>query len=131
MTYKDVNMSEEDQQKIRDFIVTDQQAKRIEKNKKKLNEEVKAIFEKYNITSPLNFDGSTLTVNETTRKTVLKATKDQFIQQLVKMGKNYLFIPSVDIDTDTIVTEMENGQLDEKFVKTYVSIVPVKTLTIK
>jgi len=131
MTYKDVNMSEEDQQKIRDFIVTDQQAKRIEKNKKTLNEEVKAIFEKYNITSPLNFDGSTLTVNATTRKTVLKATKDQFIQQLVKMGKNYLLIPSVDIDTDTIVTEMENGQLDEKFVKTYVSIVPVKTLTIK
>lgn len=131
MTPIDVTMSEKDKEIIRNFIVTDEQAKRIDKNKKKLNEEVKAIFEKYHISDPLDFEGSTLTVTESTRKTVPKAKKDQFIQALVNMGKNYLVIPSVDIDTDTIVTELENGQLDESFVKQYMSITPVKTLTVK
>lgn len=131
MTPINLSMSEEDQKTIRDFIVTDEQAKRIDKNKKKLNEEVKAIFEKYKISDPLDFEGSTLTVTESTRKTVTKAKKDKFIQALVNMGKNYLIIPSVDIDTETIVTELENGQLDESFVKQYMSITLVKTLTIK
>lgn len=131
MTPIDVTMSEEDKEIIRNFIVTDEQAKRIDKNKKKLNEEVKDIFEKYQISDPLDFEGSTLTVTESTRKTVTKAKKDQFIQALVNMGKNYLVIPSVDIDTETIVTELENGQLDESFVKQYMSITPVKTLTVK
>lgn len=131
MTPVDLSMSEEDKETIRNFIVTDEQAKRIDKNKKKLNEEVKDIFDKYHINDPLDFEGSTLTVTESTRKTVAKAKKDQFIQALVNMGKNYLVIPSVDIDTDTIATELENGQLDEAFVKQYMSITPVKTLTVK
>jgi hypothetical protein len=96
-----------------------------------LNEEVKVIFDKYKINDPLVFEGSTLTITESTRKTVSKAKKDQFIQALVNMGKNYLVIPSVDIDTETIVTELENGQLDETFVKQYMSITPVKTLSVK
>jgi hypothetical protein len=131
MTPIDVTMSEEDKEIIRNFIVTNEQAKRVDKNKKKLNEEVKVIFDKYKINDPLVFEGSTLTITESTRKTVSKAKKDQFIQALVNMGKNYLVIPSVDIDTETIVTELENGQLDESFVKQYMSITPVKTLTVK
>jgi hypothetical protein len=131
MTPIDVTMSEEDKEIIRNFIVTNEQAKRVDKNKKKLNEEVKAIFDKYKINDPLVFEGSTLTITESTRKTVSKAKKDQFIQALVNMGKNYLVIPSVDIDTETIVTELENGQLDETFVKQYMSITPVKTLSVK
>lgn len=131
MTPIDVTMSEEDKEIIRNFIVTNEQAKRIDKNKKKLNEEVKSIFDRYKISDPLDFEGSTLTVTESTRKTVSKAKKDQFIQALVNMGKNYLVIPSVDIDTETIVTELENGQLDETFVKQYMSITPVKTLSVK
>lgn len=131
MTPIDFAMSEEDKKTIRDFIVINEQAKRVDKDKKKLNEEVKAIFEKYNINDPLSFEGSTLTVTESTRKTVTKAKKDQFIQALVNMGKNYLVIPSMEIDTDTICAEVENGDLDESFVKLYMSITPVKTLTIK
>jgi hypothetical protein len=131
MTPIDVAMSEEDKEIIRNFIVTNEQAKRVDKNKKKLNEEVKVIFDKYKINDPLVFEGSTLTITESTRKTVSKAKKDQFIQALVNMGKNYLVIPSVDIDTETIVTELENGQLDETFVKQYMSITPVKTLSVK
>jgi hypothetical protein len=131
MTPIDVTMSEEDKEIIRNFIVTNEQAKRVDKNKKKLNEEVKVIFDKYKINDPLVFEGSTLTITESTRKTVSKAKKDQFIQALVNMGKNYLVIPSVDIDTETIVTELENGQLDETFVKQYMSITPVKTLSVK
>lgn len=131
MTPIDIAMSEEDQKTIRDFIVINEQSKRVDKDKKKLNEDVKAIFEKYKINDPLDFEGSTLTVTESTRKTVAKAKKDQFIQALVNMGKNYLVIPSMDIDTDTICAEIDSGDLDEAFVKQFMSITPIKTLTIK
>lgn len=127
----DFGMSETDQQILRDFIILNEQSKRIEKNKKQLNENVKAVFEKYNITDPLDFEGSTFTVTESTRKTVTKATKDQFIQALANMGKNYLLMPSIEIDTDTICSEIENGMIDEAFVKKFMSITPVKTLTVK
>lgn len=127
----DYAMSEEDKKILSDFVIINEQSKRVDKDKKKLNEQVKEIFEKYNITDPIDHDGCTFTITESTRKTVAKAKKDQFIQALVNMGKNYLVIPSVDIDTDTIYAEVQNGQLDEAFVKQYMSITPVKTLTVK
>jgi len=131
MTPVDVSMSEDDKKVIQDFLVMNETIKRLDKDKKKLTEDVKTIFEKYNITDPLDFEGSTLTVTESTRKTVNKAKKDKFIQALASMGKNYLIIQTIDVDTDTIYSEVENGLLDKNFVEQFMSITPVKTLTTK
>lgn len=131
MTPVDVSMTDEDKKIIQEFLVMNETVKRLDKDKKKLTEDVKAIFEKYHISDPLDFEGSTLTVTESTRKTVNKAKKDRFIQELVNMGKNYLVIQTMDIDTDTIYAEVENGSLDKNFVEQYMSITPTKTLTTK
>lgn len=131
MTPDSINMSENDKQILKDFLDTDEKSKRIEKDKKRLSEEVKKIFEQYGIEEPLDYDGNTFTVTESTRKTLTKAKKDGFIQALAKLGKEYLIIRSLDVDTDTVMAEVENGQLDEAFVKQYMSITPVKTLTVK
>ena len=131
MTPDSINMSENDKQVLKDFLDTDEKSKRIEKDKKRLSEEVKKIFEQYGIEEPLDYDGNTFTVTESTRKTLTKAKKDGFIQALAKLGKEYLIIRSLDVDTDTVMAEVENGQLDEAFVKQYMSITPVKTLTVK
>ena len=131
MTPVDVSMTDEDKKVIQEFLVMNETVKRLDKDKKKLTEDVKAIFEKYHISDPLDFEGSTLTVTESTRKTVNKAKKDRFIQELVNMGKNYLVIQTMDIDTDTIYAEVENGSLDKNFVEQYMSITPTKTLTTK
>lgn len=131
MTPDSINMSENDKQILKDFLETDEKSKRIEKDKKRLSEEVKKIFEWYGIEEPLDYDGNTFTVTESTRKTLTKAKKDSFIQALAKLGKEYLVIRSLDVDTDTVMAEVENGQLDETFVKQYMSITPVKTLTVK
>lgn len=131
MTPVDISMSEDDKKVIQDFLVMNETIKRLDKDKKKLTEDVKAIFEKYHISDPLDFEGSTLTVTESTRKTVNKAKKDKFIQALANMGKNYLIIQTIDVDTDTIYSEVENGLLDKNFVEQFMSITPVKTLTTK
>ena len=131
MTPDSINMSENDKQVLKDFLDTDEKSKRIEKDKKRLSEEVKKIFERYGIEEPLDYDGNTFTVTESTRKTLTKAKKDGFIQALAKLGKEYIIIRSLDVDTDTVMAEVENGQLDEAFVKQYMSITPVKTLTVK
>ena len=131
MTPVDISMSEDDKKVIQDFLVMNETIKRLDKDKKKLTEDAKAIFEKYHISDPLDFEGSTLTVTESTRKTVNKAKKDKFIQALANMGKNYLIIQTIDVDTDTIYSEVENGLLDKNFVEQFMSITPVKTLTTK
>ena len=131
MKPNDVAMQESDKKVIQDFLVMNETMKRLDKDKKKLTEAVKTIFEKYHITDPLDFDGSVLTVTDSIRKTVSKSKKDRFVQELINMGKSYLVIQSMDIDTDTIFTEIENGSLDEEMVKQYMSITPIKTLTVK
>lgn len=130
MQAKDIAMKEEDQNKISEFLVLNETIKRLDKDKKKLTEEVKDIFERYNITD-LEHDGSTLTVTEKVRKTVTKATKDKFIMELINQGKNYLVMQSVDVDVDTIYTEYQNGTIDKDFVDKYVKITPEKALTVK
>ena len=131
MTPVDISMTDEDKKVIQEFLVMNETVKRLDKDKKKLTEDVKAIFDKYHISDPLDFEGSTLTVTESTRKTVNKAKKDKFVQALINMGKNYLVQTSIEVDTDTIYSEVENGLLDRNFVEQYMSITPVKTLTTK
>jgi hypothetical protein len=131
MQAKDVAMKEEDQKKISEFLVLNETIKRLDKDKKRLTEEVKDIFEQYKITDPLEHDGSTLTVTEKVRKTVTKSTKDKFIMELINKGKNYLVMQSVDVDVDTIYTEYQNGTIDKDFVDQYVKITPEKALTVK
>lgn len=131
MQARDVAMKEEDQKKISEFLVLNETIKRLDKDKKRLTEEVKDIFEQYKITDPLEHDGSTLTVTEKVRKTVTKSTKDKFIMELINKGKNYLVMQSVDVDVDTIYTEYQNGTIDKDFVDQYVKITPEKALTVK
>lgn len=131
MQAKDVAMKEEDQKKISEFLVLNETIKRLDKDKKRLTEEVKDIFEQYKIADSLEHDGFTLTVTEKVRKTVTKATKDNFIMELINRGKNYLVMQSVDVDVDTIYTEYQNGTIDKDLVDKYVKITPEKALTVK
>lgn len=131
MTITDIAMQEDEKKVIEDFLVMNETVKRLDKDKKALSEKVKTIFEKYHISDPLDFNGSTLTVTDSVRKTVSAKKKDIFIQKLIEMGKRYLVTTSIDIDTDTVYSEVENGQLDREFVKEYMSMTPTKTLTVK
>lgn len=131
MTITDIAMQEDEKKVIEDFLVMNETVKRLDKDKKALSEKVKTIFEKYHINDPLDFNGSTLTVTDSVRKTVNAKKKDTFIQKLIEMGKRYLVTTSIDIDTDTVYSEVENGQLDKEFVKEYMSMTPTKTLTVK
>lgn len=131
MTINDISITEEEKKTIEDFLVNKETLNRLEKMNKKLTESVKRIFEKYNIEDPLDFNGSSLTVTESVRKTIDKKKKNQFAQALINMNKNYLVFTTVDIDKDTVYSEVQNGSLNEEFVKEYMSMTPVKTLTVK
>jgi hypothetical protein len=131
MTTNDIIMNEQEKKTLSDFVVLNETIKRLDKDKKKLTEDIKKIFEKYKITDSLDHDGSTFTVTESVRKTVDKSLKDQFIVELMKAGKNYLVMQSVDVDTDTIYAEYQNDTIDKAMVDKYVKITPVKTLTVK
>ena len=73
-------------------------------------------------------NGSILGLTESTRKTVTKATKDEFIANLVGMGKKHLVSYSIEPDLDSIFAEVDAGSLGQDFVDKYVKVTPVVTL---
>ena len=73
-------------------------------------------------------DGSTLTLIESTRKTVTKDTKDEFVANLVGMGKKHLITYSIEPDLDSVFAEVDAGSLGRDFVDKYVKVTPVVTL---
>ena len=131
MVPNDVSMSEEDKNVLTEFITINETVKRLDKNKKILNEKVKDIFKKYNIEDSLVHDGNTLTVTDSIRKTILKGKKDEFINKLIEKGKSYLVQTVIDVDTDCLYEEYKNGLIEKDFVESYMSVTPVKTLTCK
>lgn len=136
MYAKDIQITEEDKEVLRNYISLNETTKRLDKNKKQCNEKVKDIFKKYNIphSEEFNFEGSVLTVTDSVRKTISESDKNKLIQALMNMGKSYLLMQSIEIDKDSLYTELENGNLsesEEKIVRDLMKITKVETLTIK
>lgn len=114
-------------QEMKDLVEINEQMKILEAKKKVLVDKVKGYMVGSNI-DKTDVDGATLSVIESTRKTVTKATKDEFIASLVGMGKNHLVQYSIEPDLDSIFAEVDAGSLKKDFVDSYVKVTPVTTL---
>lgn len=104
--------------------------KSLDIKEKKLSQQVKDIFNKYQIVDSVNVYGKKFTVSESTRKTVSKSDKDQFVSELINLNKKYLLTQSIDIDTDTLYEEYQNGTIDKGVVDKYMKITPIQKLTV-
>lgn len=119
-----------DQQKIKDMeslVAINEELKKLEAKKKDLVELVKQHMLTANI-DKVDVNGSTIMVTESERRTVTKATKDQFIAELVSMNKKHLVIHTLDPDVDSIFAEVDAGTLPKDFVDKYIKVSSVKTL---
>lgn len=105
--------------------------KELEKEEKRLKDAVK----KY-MTQNSDFDcilpkGDVIRVRVSDRKTITKATKDQFIAELIGMNKQHLVRTAIEPDVDSIFAEVDSGQLDKDFVAKYIKVSEIKTLTVE
>jgi hypothetical protein len=78
--------------------------------------------------SSLNWSGSTLQLISSSRVTVSKATKDEFVAKLNAMGKGALLKIEIEVDKETLQTEMDLGTIDPNFVNQYVKFTDILTL---
>ena len=104
--------------------------KSLDIKEKKLSQQVKDIFKKYQIVDSVDVYGKKFTVSESTRKTIGKSDKDQFVSELINLNKKYLLTQSIDIDTDTLYEEYQNGTIDKSIVDKYMKITPIQKLTV-
>lgn len=136
MLVNNINLTEEEAQAFEDYIITNQSLSVLEKKKKVATENIKTIFEKYNIQDAFDYNGSTFTVTETSKITISAKDKNPLIQYLSSIGRQYLCVPNIDIDTATLKEELEADPpvlSDEEIakIKSFASLSHPKTLRCK
>ena len=104
-----------------------EEMKKLEAKKKVLSDKVKGYMQSLNI-DKCNVNGSTFSLTESQRRTITKATKDNFIAELVGLKKQHLVITSIEPDLDSIFAEVDAGSLDKALVDKYVKVTHVVTL---
>lgn len=114
-------------QRMEELVAINEEMKKLEAKKKVLVDDVKQYMTNNKI-DKVDVNGNTLSLVASERRTVTKATKDEFIANLVALGKKHLVNYSIEPDLDSIFTEVDSGQLDGKMVNQYVKVTPVMTL---
>ena len=112
---------------MEELVAVNEEMKKLEARKKALSDNIKG----YMISAKINkvsVNGSTLGLTEAVRRTVTKSSKDQFIADLVGMGKKHLVNYSIEPDLDSIFAEVDAGTLKKDFVDKFVKVTPVVTL---
>lgn len=117
----------EEVKRMEELVAINEELKKLEAKKKVLVDDIKTYMTNNKI-DKVDVNGSTLSLVTYERRTVTKATKDEFIANLVALGKKHLVNYSIEPDLDTIFTEVDSGQLDGNMVNQYVKVTPALTL---
>lgn len=112
---------------MNELIAVNEELKKLEAKKQTLSDNIKRHMINAKI-DRVDVNGSTLNLVESTRKTVTKSTKDEFIAELIGKNKKHLVTYSIEPDLDSIFAEVDAGLLESDFVDSYVKVTPVVTL---
>ena len=129
MTIINANIAFDEQERadMAELVDINTQLKALEAKKKTISEKVKSAMVNKKI-DKVDIDGSKLSIIQSTRTMVPKKTKDEFIAQLVGLGKQHLVKTSIEPDIESIFAEVDAGTLDSNMVNSYVKVTPVTTL---
>ena len=129
MAIIDANIAFDEQERadMAELVYINTQLKALEAKKKTISEKVKSAMVNKKI-DKVDINGSKLSIIQSTRKMVSKKTKDEFIAQLVGLGKQHLVKTSIEPDIESIFAEVDAGTLDSNMVNSYVKVTPVTTL---
>ena len=122
-----VAFDEQERADMAELVDINTQLKALESKKKTISEKVKSAMVNKKI-DKVDINGSKLSIIQSTRTTVSKKTKDEFIAQLVGLGKKHLVKTSIEPDIESIFAEVDAGTLDSNMVNSYVKVTPVTTL---
>ena len=129
MAIIDANITFDEQERadMAELVDINTQLKVLEAKKKTISEKVKSAMVNKKI-DKVDINGSKLSIIQSTRTMVPKKTKDEFIAQLVGLGKQHLVKTSIEPDIESIFAEVDAGTLDSNMVNSYVKVTPVTTL---
>ena len=129
MAIIDANIAFDEQERadMAELVDINTQLKILEAKKKTISEKVKSAMVNKKI-DKVDINGSKLSIIQSTRTMVPKKTKDEFIAQLVGLGKQHLVKTSIEPDIESIFAEVDAGTLDSNMVNSYVKVTPVTTL---
>ena len=122
-----IAFNEQERADMAELVDINTQLKVLEAKKKTISEKVKSAMVNKKI-DKVDINGSKLSIIQSTRTMVPKKTKDEFIAQLVGLGKQHLVKTSIEPDIESIFAEVDAGTLDSNMVNSYVKVTPVTTL---
>ena len=129
MAIIDANIAFDEQERadMAELVDINTQLKALEAKKKTISEKVKSAMVNKKI-DKVDINGSKLSIIQSTRTMVPKKTKDEFIAQLVGLGKQHLVKTSIEPDIESIFAEVDAGTLDSNMVNSYVKVATVTSL---
>ena len=122
-----IAFDEQERADMAELVDINTQLKVLEAKKKTISEKVKSAMVNKKI-DKVDINGSKLSIIQSTRTMVPKKTKDEFIAQLVGLGKQHLVKTSIEPDIESIFAEVDAGTLDSNMVNSYIKVTPVTTL---
>lgn len=114
-------------QEMEQLLRIKEEIKALEAKKDTLAKNIKTAMMAMNV-DECDMNGASFKLIESERRTVSKATKDEFIANLVGQGKQHLVVTAIEPDLDSIFAEVDAGTLSQSFVDKYVKVTSIKTL---
>lgn len=70
----------------------------------------------------VKIDGQFIELRPTIKKTIPKKLKDEFVKELIKLGKKHLLKTEISVDIDSVIAERDARQIDPDVVNKYVKV---------
>lgn len=114
-------------QEMEQLLRIKEEIKALEDRKDKLSTSIKNAMIQLNV-DECDVNGSTFKLITSSRRTITKSTKDEFVATLVGKGLQHLVVTSIEPDLDSIFAEVDANRIPKAFVDKYVKVTPIKTL---
>lgn len=76
----------------------------------------------------VKIDGKFIELRPSIKKSIPKKLKDDFIKELIKLGKKHLLKTEINVDIDSVLAERDARQIDSDLVDKYVKVTESKAM---
>lgn len=112
---------------LRQLIEIHGRIKELSDQEEVLKKKYKAEMTNKNVDN-VKIDGKFIELRPSIKKSIPKKLKDDFIKELIKLGKKHLLKTEINVDIDSVLAERDARQIDSDLVDKYVKVTESKAM---
>lgn len=112
---------------LRQLIEIHGRIKELSDQEEVLKKKYKAEMTNKNVDN-VKINGKFIELRPSIKKSIPKKLKDDFIKELIKLGKKHLLKTEINVDIDSVLAERDARQIDSDLVDKYVKVTESKAM---